>query len=404
MRAIAIQALTLAVLTACTASDDPSPETATGLHRIRSEPLTAAPAPTVSYHGGPLMLHPTVYLVWYGTWTGNTAPSILADYLSHLGGSPGYAVNTSYTDGSGNRVQNAITLGGIAYDSYSGGKVLSGTAQVAAVIDRAIMKHALPLDQNGIYFVLTSSDVDQVDQDEGFCTAYCGWHTYGTIEGTRLRYGWVGNADRCPYECRAHSPSPNGNPGADAMVSTIDHEIDETVTDPNLDGWYSDATGAEVGDLCSDDYGTQYTTASGAAANTHLGARDYLVQTEWVQSGGCVQSWPGLAVGLSGQGRVTSTPAGIDCPAGTCSEWLPYGTPVTLHASAGSRWAFLNWDGCDSSAGTTCQVTIDSARAVKAVFECVASPDPACYDACLDGCEAGASVCVPSCRYKCGGC
>jgi hypothetical protein len=32
--------------------------------------------------------------------------------------------------------------------------------------------------------------------------------------------------------------SPNGNAAIDAVVSTVAHELAESVTDPNLNGWY----------------------------------------------------------------------------------------------------------------------------------------------------------------------
>ena len=83
--------------------------------------------------------------------------------------------------------------------------------------------------------MLTSQDVAE---SSGFCTKYCGWHTYGTISGTNIKYAFVGNAYRCPSACEAQTTSPNGNAGADAMASVIAHELEEMVTDPNLNAWY----------------------------------------------------------------------------------------------------------------------------------------------------------------------
>jgi hypothetical protein len=67
---------------------------------------------------------------------------------------------------------------------------------------------------------------------------------------------------------------------------------------------------------------------------------------------------------LGGQGTVTSNPAGIDC-GGDCSESYTSGTVVTLTATG---TLFMGWTGCDSVNGTTCTVTMSSAKSVTARF------------------------------------
>ena len=100
----------------------------------------------------------------------------------------------------------------------------------------AITGGRLPKDTNGVYFVLTSADVTAIS---GFCTQYCGWHTHGTIAGTDIKYSFVGNPDRCPSRrAAAQTTGPNGNAGADGMASIIAHELEEAVTDPDLNAWY----------------------------------------------------------------------------------------------------------------------------------------------------------------------
>ena len=76
------------------------------------------------------------------------------------------------------------------------------------------------------------------------------------------------------------------------MASIIAHELEETVTDPDLNAWY-DRSGAENGDKCAWTFGTQYTVANGAKANVHLGARDYLIQLNWIAAAGpCAMKYP----------------------------------------------------------------------------------------------------------------
>jgi uncharacterized repeat protein (TIGR03803 family) len=73
-----------------------------------------------------------------------------------------------------------------------------------------------------------------------------------------------------------------------------------------------------------------------------------------------------LTVSESGNGRVTSSPAGIDCP-GACSASFAPGTQVTLTASATSGSTFSGWDGvCGGTA--SCQVTMNWSHSVTAAF------------------------------------
>ena len=69
------------------------------------------------------------------------------------------------------------------------------------------------------------------------------------------------------------------------MASIIAHELEEAVTDPNLNAWY-DSRGYENADKCAWTFGATYTTSNGAAANMKLGARDYLIQRNWVNASG----------------------------------------------------------------------------------------------------------------------
>jgi hypothetical protein len=67
-------------------------------------------------------------------------------------------------------------------------------------------------------------------------------------------------------------------------------------------------------------------------------------------------------------GAVTSTPAAINCPSGSCSASFPASTAVTLTATPAAGSYFDYWTGCDSQAGGTCSVTMNQARSVTANF------------------------------------
>ena len=74
-----------------------------------------------------------------------------------------------------------------------------------------------------------------------------------------------------------------------------------------------------------------------------------------------------LNVSKSGNGTVTSNPAGINCGA-DCSETYPGGTSVTLSAVADAGWRFSGWSGEGCSGTGTCQVSMTAARNVTATF------------------------------------
>src|SRR5690348_7994934 len=166
---------------------------------------TGSITPLIANHGGPVMGAPTVYLIWYGNWNqsnGSDNPSgqaIVNDFLYGLNGSPYYVTNASYPG-----VSCGFSVGGNTGGSYSEGSNLSDR-KVASIVSRAISSGNLPKDSNGIYFVLTSSDVAETS---GFCSRYCGWHTYGTLGTTNIKYSFVGNANRCLNACSIQTNSP----------------------------------------------------------------------------------------------------------------------------------------------------------------------------------------------------
>lgn len=234
----------------------------------------------ISYHNGPVMLGtPGVYLIWYGNWGTNTATTILPDMISHLGGSPYYNINTTYyslTGSTKNYISNSLSLKGqTSMDTTKYGTSLTD-AEILSIVTDTINAGVFPKDANAIYGVFTA---EGIAESSGFLTQYCGWHTHATVSGSDVKYMFVGNPGT-NTACAAQNPSPNNNVGADAMASVIAHEIEEAVTDPDLNAWY-DRQGAENADKCAWTFGTTYTVSNGSKANMKLGTRDYYIQRNW---------------------------------------------------------------------------------------------------------------------------
>lgn len=292
----------LAVFTACAAPSggDDAASNATpvgGAHKTRDAASTTSGDGTrgaesvspITYHGGSVMLGTVnVYLVWYGNWSGWLAPSLLPGFVQSLNGSPYYAINTTYYDSAGRHVSNSINLAGQTTDAYSHGTSLNQTT-IGQIVASNVSAGKLPVDPNGVYFVLTSNDV----AEGSFCSGYCGYHSYVYASGQWLKFAFVGNPARCPSSCEAQNPSPNGSASADAMASILAHELEETMSDPYVHAW-TDASGEENADKCAWTWGATYRAANGSVANMNLGGRDWLIQQNWVNVGAgyCATHYP----------------------------------------------------------------------------------------------------------------
>jgi hypothetical protein len=90
-----------------------------------------------------------------------------------IGGSSYFKINTTYSDTAGYATRN-IALLASSTNNYSQGKQFVDS-DIQNIVRNAISGRALPKDANGLYYVLTASDVAETS---GFCTKYCGWHYY----------------------------------------------------------------------------------------------------------------------------------------------------------------------------------------------------------------------------------
>ena len=281
----------------------------------------------INYHNGPVLHTVNVYYIWYGDWNGldPTGPPILTDFVSNEGGSGYFNINTTYGDTTG-IVPNAVTFAG--QTTVAGTSTSLTDNDIASIVATGLVQFGGTPDTNGLYFVLTAPGINETS---GFLTSYCGWHNHGSFPsgGTNwdIKYSFVGNASgpslsKCAIQT---SNSPNGDPGADAMVSVIAHELEETATDPDLNAWY-DSNGAENADKCAWTFGTTYTASNGSTANMKLGARDYLVQQNWVnaQGGGCALSY----VNPSGDFLVSASPSSLSVVQGGAVSYNVTVTPL----------------------------------------------------------------------------
>ena len=275
----------------------------------------------INYYGGPVLLGTVnLYLIWYGNWANSGTPPILTDLASAIGGTPYYNILRTYygvSHGAMQYIANSAHYAGTATDNYSQGTHLlasgeEGTGGIpTAIVQNAISNGTLPLDANGIYLLLPSSDV-QVD---GLGTQYCGYHQLVTIGSTNISMALIGDTPGCAF---AAQTSPNNNLEADTMANIMVHEIAESITDPDpYIGWL-DASHNEMGDKCAYNFGSTQTAPNGAPYNQAIGSRLYLLQQLWVNASGgyCGQSWQ------EGLFRVTGQPNAVFYSNGAQFCWI----------------------------------------------------------------------------------
>jgi sugar lactone lactonase YvrE len=105
-----------------------------------------------------------------------------------------------------------------------------------------------------------------------------------------------------------------------------------------------------------------------------------------------------LSVTIVGDGSVTSTPSGIDCP-GSCSVDFDSGTQVTLTAVPSNGQVFHSWSG-DCTGSGPCTITMDGHHSVTAAFEPSANEQPLTITVVGDGAvtsDPPGIDCVPTC-------
>lgn len=110
----------------------------------------------------------------------------------------------------------------------------------------------VPVDPNGVYMVLAADNIIV----NGYCTDFCGFHDSENLNGVMIRYAFFGVPTYCPNYCGVYNMvnSPNNDIALDSMISTLSHELAETVINPDGESWQS-IDGEELGDLCQWSFG-----------------------------------------------------------------------------------------------------------------------------------------------------
>jgi hypothetical protein len=252
-----------------------------GFFRPVLEQLEERTLLSITYHGGKVLPHPNVEALYYGQyWNGNAALQQASDLNNYLA----YLVNSTYMDmlseygvGRGTLVDNGIVDNGVSPG------VTVDDSQIRQALDSDIAQSFLQAPTaNRVYLVFTAPNVDVTDGGQDSLHNFYGYHdSFTSSGGQTIYYAVIAN------------PVGNGDffnlTDFQTTTKVTSHELAETATDPDGNGWFDSASGDEIGDVCDgqDDVGV---------------LNGYTIQAEWsVKQNACV-----LPVGAQGSDMPSS--------------------------------------------------------------------------------------------------
>jgi hypothetical protein len=272
----------------------------------------------MTYHGGPVQ-HSERLVGLYWAPSGHYIPGAYKASLTqwvndfaagNYGASTDFSVAQQYYDNSGPSAAKQfipynIINGGYFNDTDaypangctdSGLSICLNDAQMRTEIQNVVSTRHLATGPNVEYLLFFPSGVGNCfDSASTSCFAYnaggyCAYHSVIGSGSTQIVYAnmpWIYQAP----DCDANAVFGMGYANASAIdpeVGTLSHEIIETMTDVDLNAWYTTNTSGEIGDKCAYNYnGSTYGSHTGLTSNglgyynEHIGGDQYLMQTEF---------------------------------------------------------------------------------------------------------------------------
>ncbi|HEY2476035.1 MAG TPA: hypothetical protein VGI19_14690 [Candidatus Cybelea sp.] len=209
---------------------------------------------TFVYGGGPVLVKPKIYLIFWGFKTygdPDKVKPLLKDYAKHIGGSGYDNIYTQYYETSGGKkadIKNPGSQFGGAWEDDTDPVPANPTdAQVEAEASAGV-KH-FGFNPNGSYVVATPHD----HSTQGFGSSFCAYHSYALNNGKAISY------TNLPYQpdvgglCGANDISPPADePGVDEGITIVEgHEYGESITDPEPHSGWTYQLYTEIGDYCA---------------------------------------------------------------------------------------------------------------------------------------------------------
>jgi hypothetical protein len=212
------------------------------------------PLIVLSYGNGPVLVTPTVFVVFWGYTTygdSHGVKALLESYLSSMGGSGHNNIETQYyevSNGNTTYITNPSSQYSGAWEDDTDAVPKHPTdSQVATEALRAAQHFGY--NANASYVVATPHG----RYTSGFGTSWCAYHSAVTHSGKLVSYTNLPYMPDAGASCGSNIITPpSDESAADEGVTIVEgHEYGESVTDPNPpSGWYNSAQG-EIGDICA---------------------------------------------------------------------------------------------------------------------------------------------------------
>jgi hypothetical protein len=277
--------------------------------------IPGAPAPQILYWNGGLITEPKIATIYYGSrpiytngpkagtsGAGTADQSLIGYFLNNLGGSPYWNINTTYYEQQGtnaNFVKNSLVYTGFwaaSTNAPKSGELVSPN-RMANLVEAGFESGTLKYDPNTLYMIFTGPGVNLGGGFSSEGLSYCAWHSaYLRDNGQIVQFSAMPyDADFNPshpsangYICTYLTRGVNHDLGAEATISAMTHETEETATDPVSQwggkyfyGW-TDAFGEENADKCAYRYGSTLVRNDTDYWNVMLAGKKFLVQMNWI--------------------------------------------------------------------------------------------------------------------------
>lgn len=288
--AVLLGCLTLLAFVGCSGSGGTNPPSAAiGLTRgaprylpTRFAAHRATSAGGLSYFGGPVLVHPRAYVIFWGYkkyGDPDRVAKLLEEYFGVVGGSKHDAIYTQYYQVTGvkkTHVTNAkYQVGGFWFDEGNAVPQEPTDAQVATEAMNGVTKFGY--DAGGSYIVATPHG----RSSSGFGTQWCAYHS-NTYDGSNaVSYTNLPYIPDAGANCGAGDISaPKDEKSSDEGVTIVEgEEYGASITDPIPgEGWYNEVSG-EIGATCdniqNDRFGKQFYATKAMWSNANEGCVQY---------------------------------------------------------------------------------------------------------------------------------
>jgi uncharacterized membrane protein len=203
----------------------------------------------MSYYGGAVLPNPTMYAIWWGNRADFPTDAVhgLDAFLRGLDGSDYLNIARQYLFGAAAHTR----FGGNFFDTspLPTEDPFVNLAPLTNEVCSVAAQHGLQRGNASVFLIYTSGRVVPDPY------AYCAFHAYDFCpDGAVVNYAYMPN-DTGLWACDASDIPPflspnNYSQDTQALANNSAHEIMETISDPQGDGWH-DANFSEIGDACA---------------------------------------------------------------------------------------------------------------------------------------------------------